>query len=291
MARYLASFPLTAVDVSVSNPGGLKIYPWYRISAKPGNLIDTLNSDNQKRLARPKTMLLSLVIPTYNERQNIAILIERATQALQRSLDHFEIIVVDDDSPDGTWQTVKELAADNAHVKVIRRQGNKGLATAVVTGWQAARGKLLGVMDGDLQHPPEVLTVLLRSILDSQADMVIASRNVEGGGVSEWRPIRRLIAWGARLIAVLILPEVLKNVRDPMSGYFLMKRAVIESVSLRPIGYKILLEVLARGKYETVLEVPYVFEERKNGQSKLGSKQCIDFFIHLWRLARDFGRI
>ena len=292
MARCLASFPLTAVDVSdCSNLEGLKIYPLYRIGAEPGNLIGTLNSDNQKRLARPKTMLISLIIPTYNERQNIAIVIERATRALERALDHFEIIVVDDDSPDGTWQAVEELAADNAHVRVIRRLGNKGLATAVVTGWQAARGNLLGVMDGDLQHPPEVLPVLLRSILDSQADIVIASRNVEGGGVSEWRPIRRLIAGGARSIAVLIIPGVLKNVRDPMSGYFFMKRAVIESVSLKPVGYKILLEVLARGKYQTVLEVPYIFEERKTGQSKLGAKQCIDFFIHLSRLARDFGRI
>jgi dolichol-phosphate mannosyltransferase len=186
---------------------------------------------------------------------------------------------------------VDELAKNNPHLSVIRRRGDKGLATAVIAGWQTARGALLGVMDGDLQHPPEVLPVLLRSILDSQTDIVVASRNMAGGGVSEWKPIRRLIAWGARSIAILMLPGVVKSVRDPMSGYFLMKRAVIESVVLRPVGYKILLEVLARGKYKAVLEVPYVFEERKKGKSKLGPKQWLDYFIHMWRLFRECDRV
>jgi dolichol-phosphate mannosyltransferase len=232
-------------------------------------------------------MLLSLVIPTYNERPSIVPLIQRTTALLEKSLTEFEIIVVDDDSPDGTWQAVQELAQQNGRLKLIRRRDQKDLTTAVVTGWKAAKGNLLAVMDGDLQHPPEVLPVLLKSILDSQVDIVIASRNVEGGGVSEWRPARKLIALGARLITVLVLPRVVQSVRDPMSGYFLMKRTVIESVALRPIGYKILLEVLARGKYQTIREIPYLFDERKNGKSKLGPKQCLDFLIHLWRLSKD----
>jgi dolichol-phosphate mannosyltransferase len=232
-------------------------------------------------------MILSLVIPTYNERPSIVPLIQRTTALLEKSLTEFEIIVVDDDSPDRTWQAVQELVQQNGRLKVIRRLDEKDLTTAVVTGWKVARGNLLGVMDGDLQHPPEVLPVLLKSILNSQADIVIASRNVEGGGVSEWRPARKLIALGARLITVLVLPRVVKSVRDPMSGYFLMKRTVIESVALRPIGYKILLEVLARGKYQTIREIPYLFDERKNGKSKLGPKQCLDFLIHLWRLSRN----
>jgi len=232
-------------------------------------------------------MLLSLVIPTYNERPNIVPLIQRATSLLEKSLIEFEIIVVDDDSPDGTWEAVQELARQNGRLKLIKRQDQKDLTTAVIMGWKAATGNLLGVMDGDLQHPPDVLPVLLKSILDSQADIVIASRNVEGGGVSEWRPARKLIALGARLITILVLPAVVQSVRDPMSGYFLMKRTVIESVVLKPIGYKILLEVLARGKYQTVREIPYLFNERKNGKSKLGPKQCVDFLIHLWRLSKD----
>lgn len=232
-------------------------------------------------------MLLSLVIPTYNERPSIVPLIQRTTALLEKSLTEFEIIVVDDDSPDRTWEAVQELAYQNGRLKLIRRRDQKDLTTAVLTGWKAGTGKLLGVMDGDLQHPPEVLPFLLRAILDSEVDIAIASRNVAGGGVSEWRPFRKLIALGARFITVLILPRVVQSVRDPMSGYFLMKRAVIESVALRPIGYKILLEVLARGKYQTITEVPYLFDERKNGKSKLGPKQCLDFLIHLWRLSRD----
>ncbi len=235
-------------------------------------------------------MLLSLVVPTYNERQSIVPLLQRATAALQKAVDQFEIIVVDDDSPDGTWQAADEVAKDNPHVKVIRRRGERDLATAVIEGWNTAKGDLLGVIDGDLQHPPEVLPALLKSILDSRTDIAIASRNVAGGGVSQWRPQRKVIAWVARCVARLVFPRLLKSVRDPMSGYFVMKRAVIESVDLKPLGYKILLEVLARGKYRTVKEIPYVFEERKMGKSKLGPKQCLDLLLHLWRLSREIRK-
>ncbi len=232
-------------------------------------------------------MLLSLVVPTYNELQSIVPLLQRATVALEKVIDQFEIIVVDDDSPDGTWQAAEEVARDNPHLRVLRRRDGRDLATAVIAGWKTAKGELLGVIDGDLQHPPEVLPVLLKSILDSQTDIAIASRNVEGGGVSQWQPQRKIIAWVARSMAHLVFPRLLKSVRDPMSGYFVMKRSVIDSVALKPLGYKILLEVLARGKYQTIKEIPYVFEERKLGKSKLGPKQCLDLLLHLWRLSRE----
>ena len=235
-------------------------------------------------------MLLSLIVPTYNERQSIVPLLQRATVALDNGLDDFEIIVVDDDSPDGTWQAAEEVAKDNPHVRIIKRRNERGLTTAVLAGWKTAKGELLGVIDGDLQHPPEVLPVLLKSFFDSRADIAIASRNVEGGGVSEWRPLRQVIAWVARSVAQLVFPGLLSSVRDPMSGFFILKRAVIDSVVLRPVGYKILLEVLARGKYQTIKEIPYVFEERKMGKSKLGPKECFDFLLHLWRLSREIRR-
>ncbi len=234
-------------------------------------------------------MLLSLVVPTYNESQSIGPLLQRATATLEKVADQFEIIVVDDDSPDGTWHAAEKVAKDNPHVRVIRRRNERDLTTAVIAGWRSAKGEVLGVIDGDLQHPPEVLPALLKSILDSQTDIAIASRNVAGGGVSQWRPQRKVIAWVARSFARLVFPRLLKSVRDPMSGYFVMKRSVIESVVLKPLGYKILLEVLARGKYRTIKEIPYVFEERKMGKSKLGPKQCLDLLIHLWRLSRESG--
>jgi dolichol-phosphate mannosyltransferase len=235
-------------------------------------------------------MFLSLIVPTYNERPSIVPLLHRATAVLEKGLVEFEIIVVDDDSPDGTWQAAEEVAKDNPHVRVIRRRNERDLATAVTAGWGAAKGDLLGVIDGDLQHPPEVLPPLLKLIVDSRADIAIASRNVEGGGVSEWRPLRKVIAWVARSVARLVLPRLVSSVRDPMSGYFIMQRSVIESVALRPLGYKILLEVLVRGRYRTIKEIPYVFEERKTGKSKLGPQQCLHLLIHLWRLSREVGK-
>ena len=236
-------------------------------------------------------MLFSLIIPTYNERQNIIPLIQRVTFVLDNVIDDFEIIVVDDDSPDRTWQLVEDLTRENPRLRVIRRLDEKGLATSVVVGWKVAKGEILGVMDGDLQHPPESLPDLLNSILSTNAEIVVASRNVTGGGVSEWSLIRRLISWGAAFFATFMLPGMLKAVRDPMSGYFLIKRTVIESVDLKPKGYKILLEVLARGKYQTVTEVPYIFDERKEGGSKLGPRQYSEFLAHINKLAAETGQI
>lgn len=236
-------------------------------------------------------MLFSLIIPTYNERQNIIPLIQSVTFVLDNVIDDFEIIVVDDDSPDRTWQLVEDLTRENPRLRVIRRLDEKGLATAVVVGWKVAKGEILGVMDGDLQHPPESLPDLLNSILSTNAEIVVASRNVTGGGVSEWSLIRRLISWGAAFFATFMLPGMLKAVRDPMSGYFLIKRTVIESVDLKPKGYKILLEVLARGKYQTVTEVPYIFDERKEGGSKLGPRQYLEFLAHINKLAAETGQI
>jgi len=168
---------------------------------------------------------------------------------------------------------------------VIRREGSRGLATAVVEGWKAARGEILGAMDADMQHPPELLPDLLDPILMGRADIVIGSRHVSGGSVGKWNLPRRSVSRGASAIAFMMLPQILRPVRDPMSGFFLVKRVVIDLALLRPTGYKILLEILAKGKYRRVVEVPYVFEERKNGKSKLGPKQYLEFLIHLGTLA------
>jgi dolichol-phosphate mannosyltransferase len=144
-------------------------------------------------------------------------------------------------------------------------------------------------MDGDLQHDPETLEKLIHTISAAPADIVIASRHVKEGGVSDWSLIRRAVSWGATCLATLAIPGILRNVRDPMSGYFLVRKSVIDSVLLEPTGYKILLEVLAKGNYRSVLEVPYIFEERKQGSSKLGLRQYAEYLAHLARLARVTG--
>jgi dolichol-phosphate mannosyltransferase len=229
--------------------------------------------------------MFSLVVPTYNERFNIGPLIWRIEAVLKQEPFDFEVIIVDDNSPDETWKLAQEIAREDSHLRVIRREGSRGLATAVVEGWKEAKGEILGVMDADLQHPPEILPDLLGPILKGRADIAIGSRHVSGGSVGKWNLPRRSVSRGASAIAFILLPQILRPVRDPMSGFFLMKRSVIDLALLRPTGYKILLEILAKGNHRRVIEVPYVFEERKNGKSKLGPKQYLEFLIHLGMLA------
>jgi len=232
----------------------------------------------------PNLPKFSLVVPTYNESKNISALIKIVSGLLDKVLPNdYELIIVDDDSPDHTWELAMKLMTDYPRLKVIRRQGEKGLSTAVIRGWQAARGDFLGVMDGDLQHPPGVLEDLLKA-MDNGVDLAVASRHVEGGGVSDWSAIRRLISRGAQLIGLALLPEVLSRVSDPMSGYFTVRREAIEEQVLGPLGYKILIEVLARGKVERIAEVGYVFQERKQGSSKITWQTYVEYLLHLVKL-------
>ncbi|HEY7416132.1 MAG TPA: glycosyltransferase family 2 protein, partial [Ktedonobacteraceae bacterium] len=228
---------------------------------------------------------ISLVIPTYNERENIEILIPEVYTVLKATGRTFEIIVVDDDSPDGTWHVVQEMIRAYPGLHVLRRTQERGLARAVLRGWQEAQGEILAVMDGDRQHPPETLALLLEALEKQGGDIAVASRHIRGGGVSEWNMVRRGISWGATLAASWILPGTLATVRDPMSGYFALRRSVIEGCTLKPEGYKILLEVLGRGDYRAVVEVPYIFIERQQGRSKLGLRQYREFITHLLCLA------
>jgi dolichol-phosphate mannosyltransferase len=228
--------------------------------------------------------LISLVVPTYNERENIAALVSRTGAALAATGQPYELIIVDDSSPDGTAKEVRGLQADRPWLRLIVRGDEKDLSTAVLAGWKAAQGDLLGCMDGDLQHPPEHLARLMESLCREGAQIAIASRYVAQGGVSDWKFRRRIISWTATLIAALLLPDKIRRVRDPMSGFFVLRRSVIEGVTLKPLGYKILLEVLARGRYARVMEVPYTFEERPRGGSKMGRKQVWQFFVHLLRI-------
>ena len=228
---------------------------------------------------------VSLIIPTYNERDNIGLLIQDVYRVLQETGRSFEIIVVDDDSPDCTWQVVQEMMPEYPKLRVLRRTHERGLARAVLCGWQEAQGEILAVMDGDLQHPPETLALLIEALEKRGGDIAVASRHVRGGGVSEWNIVRRGISWVATLAASWMLPGTLATVRDPMSGYFAIRRSVIEGRTLKPEGYKILLEVLGRGCYRAVVEVPYIFIERQQGRSKLGVRQYREFVTHLLRLA------
>ena len=220
--------------------------------------------------------LVSLIIPTFNERANVKILIPEVEKYL-KGIPH-ELVIVDDNSPDRTWQVAGSFKK-HFPVRVIRRLGEKGLATAVIRGFKEARADILGVMDADLSHPPEKLKELLKPFLGHSHDLVIGSRLIRGGSVEDWPFFRKLISWGARLLARPLTP-----VKDIMSGFFFFRRNVIKGIELKPVGYKILLEILVKGHYKGALEVPYIFRNREVGQSKLGPGEYWNYLRHLARL-------
>ncbi|EKU98563.1 putative membrane protein [Leptolyngbya sp. PCC 7375] len=232
----------------------------------------------------------SLVIPTYNESKNVGKLVAHLVALLDNLLpDQYELIVVDDDSPDKTWEVAQKLTSHYPQLRVMRRQEERGLSSAVIRGWQVAQGEILGVIDADLQHPPETLKHMVNHVQDG-ADLSVASRHIEGGGVSDWSPLRRFLSRGAQMLGLLILPRVVGRVSDPMSGYFMVRRSAIAGHTLNPLGYKILLEVIGRGHVGDIAEVGYVFQERKAGESKVTWKQYVEYLGHLVRL-RSQGRI
>ncbi|MEM8805990.1 MAG: glycosyltransferase [Cyanobacteria bacterium P01_G01_bin.38] len=239
--------------------------------------------------AKQSTSLLefSLVIPTYNESRNVEKIIAQLTGLLDVYLPGaYELILVDDNSPDKTWKVAQSLMRQYPQLRVMRREQERGLSSAVIRGWQAASGKILGVIDADLQHPPETLIQLLKKI-QAGADLAVASRHVEGGGVSDWSVVRRFLSRGAQMLGLLILPDVVGRVSDPMSGYFMVRRQAISGPTLNPLGYKILLEVIGRGRVKEIAEAGYVFQERESGESKVTWKQYVEYIGHLVRLRTD----
>ncbi|TYQ28378.1 glycosyltransferase [Pseudanabaena sp. UWO311] len=251
--------------------------------------VDESNFD-QVSQSQEKLVKFSLIIPTYNESKNLVKLVEILTQLLDNYFNHnYELIIVDDDSPDLTWQVGLDLLPNYPQLRVMRRQGEKGLSTAVIRGWQSSQGEILGVIDGDLQHPPETLIKMLDEMAKG-ADLAVASRHVEGGGVSDWGFMRRFLSRGAQMLGLLILPNVIGRISDPMSGYFMVRRSAIANCPMNPLGYKILIEVLGRGNIGSVAEVGYVFQERQEGESKVTWRQYVDYILHLLRL-RSRGRV
>lgn len=253
-------------------------------SGRSPALLDVPGGPLRVPAAAPGAVQLSLVLPTRNEARNLEELVRRLTAVLdERIPGAYELIVVDDDSPDRTWSVALELASRYPALRVMRRRGEKGLSTAVIRGWQAARGAILGVIDADLQHPPELVGKLWAATANG-ADLAVGTRHARGGGVSDWCLRRRALSRGAQLLGLALLPSVVGRLSDPMSGCFFVRRGAIASAELSPVGYKILVEVLGRGKVRRIAEVPYVFCERKAGESKVTARVYVDYVAHLFRL-------
>lgn len=166
-------------------------------------------------------------------------------------------------------------------MRVIRRAGKAGLASAVLAGFAAARGDVLLVMDADLSHPPEVVPKVLDAI-DAGADLAVGSRYVAGGGIEDWPLKRQVVSRVACLMGNALVP-----IRDSTSGFFAIRRSVIDGVKLNPIGFKIGFEVMARGRYKRAVEVPYVFRDRELGSSKFGQRQIAQYLVQLGQVGRD----
>lgn len=231
------------------------------------------------------TLDFSLIIPTLNERDNIITLINQVESVLGSF--SFEIIVVDDDSPDQTWAIVQEYSKSHPHVRVLRRQEKNGLSAAVISGFDLARGRVLGVMDADLSHDEKILPRLIAGISNSTA-MAVGSRRIKGGGADHWPWFRRLYSGVATKLSQILLNSPLN---DPMSGFFVLRRDIFEAVrpELNPQGYKILLEIVVRAQIKDVLEVPYIFKDRKQGVSKLTTRVAYQYVRMLWDLRSYFS--
>jgi dolichol-phosphate mannosyltransferase len=230
--------------------------------------------------------VLSLIVPARNERSNVRILLGQLSQVLSGVAS--EVLIVDD-SDDGTPEEATRAAGEvGVNLRVIHREGDErrgGLSTAVIAGIEASHGEYLCVMDADLQHPPQLVLTMLDVARQRHADLVMASRYVKGGsdgGLSS--PSRRFISLASKwLVSVLFFPRLIR-VTDPLTGYFMARRSILKDVVLRPIGFKILLEILVRAKWSRSVDVPMKFERRHAGESKATFKQGITFLRQAFTL-------
>lgn len=231
---------------------------------------------------RPRQPAVSVIVPSYNERENMAVLLTRLSEVLADF--DYEIVVVDDDSPDGTWQVAEARAEENGRIQVVRRVGRRGLSSAVIDGMSVARGAVLAVIDADLQHDETKLPELIAAIIDDGADIAIGSRQASGGSYGEFGPGRRFVSWtGAQLAHVLLGIQV----SDPMTGFFAVSRQRFDDVrhELDPRGFKIGLELLARGEQPSVTEVGYRFRTRAWGDTKLSTRVVVAYLWSIGALA------
>lgn len=212
-------------------------------------------------------MELSVVVPTFNERENVVELIARIGRVLDGV--ELEVIVVDDDSPDGTAAVVREIAQRDRRVRVLRRVGRTGLSSACIEGMLAASGSRIAVMDADLQHDESLLPAMLETLRRGDCDLVVGTRHAEGGSIGAMNRSRaRLSAFGKRLSRMISGTEL----SDPMSGFFMLDRRLLDEVvhSLSGVGFKILLDIVASARRPLrVVELPYHFRQRERGESKL----------------------
>ncbi|QDI89698.1 glycosyltransferase family 2 protein [Candidatus Nitrosopumilus sp. SW] len=237
---------------------------------------------------------ISIILPTYNESKNIIQIIESIRENLPKYL-KYETIIVDDNSPDGTGKIVEDYIKSfkdvaNQSIKLIHRTTKNGLSSAIIKGIQQSSGETIVVMDSDFSHPPQIIPKMLETLRKYQYDVVIASRYVSGGKIKDWTLKRKVISKFATKIAKFSLKV---SVNDPMSGFFIFKKNIINGLHFDGLGFKILLELIVKTKDVKIKEVPYTFTDRKFGSSKLDTKTIFDFgksVFKLYRYGKQFSK-
>lgn len=225
---------------------------------------------------------LAVVVPTLNEAANIGQLLDRVRAALHSAAIPFEILVVDDDSRDATAAIVTAIAETDSRVRLIVRKGARGLSGAILDGWRRTDADVLGVIDADLQHPPELLPKLYEAVAAGR-DLAIGSRYTPGGGIGDWHIVRRLLSTAA-IRATWPLQRRAARAKDPMSGFFLVRRGCVEGIEFQRSGFKLLLDVLVRSRVNSLEEIPFAFGVREGGESKACLKVGWDYARLLARL-------
>ncbi|MGA7343309.1 MAG: polyprenol monophosphomannose synthase [Terracidiphilus sp.] len=218
---------------------------------------------------------LALIIPTLCEAGNIGRVLGQVRSALDPLQIPYEILVVDDDSSDGTGDVVSAVAREDPRVRLIVRKGERGLSGAVLDGWRQSDADVLGVMDADFQHPPELLPQLFAAIAAGR-DLAIGSRYTPGGELGGWNPVRKLLS-AAAVWATWPLQRHGMRAKDPMSGFFMVRRTSVDQIAFQRAGFKLLLEILVRARLGSVQEVPFVFGSRYRGASKANFKVAWDY--------------
>jgi dolichol-phosphate mannosyltransferase len=220
---------------------------------------------------------LTIVIPAYNERENIFPLLGRLRSALNDI--SWEVIFVDDDSPDGTATRVREAALDDPRVRLVRRLGRRGLSSACIEGMLASCAPFLAVMDADMQHDETIIPSMLKAVKSDGFDIAVGSRYVTGGGMENWSEDRKLKSLRATRFAQRLTGVELT---DPMSGFFLLRRELLERAlrHLNGRGFKILLDIMMSAPQPVRFkDIPYTFRLRQQGESKLTFKVVVDYFL------------
>lgn len=235
----------------------------------------------KEEIATADTYDLSVIIPTFNEEENIAAIIGAVNEVFRQSGIRGEVLVVDDSSKDRTIGIVEEIAGQNGNVRLIVRKDDHGLSQSVVEGFGKARSDILQVIDADFSHPPELIPRFYEAVRDG-ADIAIGSRYMKGGDIEQWPLKRRVISLGATAFGRVLFPEV----TDPVSGFFAVRREVVAGAPLAPRGYKILMEVLGRGRWHSFVEIPFVFKDREEGTSKLRLDTMVDYLRQCAGIAR-----